>query len=120
MTCEHLHKDEADLASLVGRILLEMQKSSFILKLCLLVEVLGCVFNLSKYLQKNDLQLSVLPKLITSVTSNINFISENLKKTRQETNDFRGNYEEFLIKLSMKSEDKNICNYLLSSLICLY
>ena len=71
MACEHIHKDGADLASLAGGILLDITQSSFLVTLVVLDEALGAVNNLSKVLQKENLQLSSVPTLIASTVSHL-------------------------------------------------
>ena len=101
MTCEHLHKDGTDLASLAGGVLLEMQKSTFMLMLCLLVEILGAVSNLSKCLQKQDCQLAILPKLISSASSHLKTISEDVQKAdKWEHSDLTATYNVLKEKVS--------------------
>lgn len=75
MTCEHIHKDGADLASLAGGILLDMEKSSFLLTLCVLDEALFAVSNLSKTLQKESLSISSLPVLISATFNHLENIA---------------------------------------------
>jgi len=58
-TCEHIHQDGADLASLAGGILLSLREESFIILLCGLDKILGAVSNLSLILQAPKLCISV-------------------------------------------------------------
>lgn len=85
MTCEHIHKDGADLASLAGGILLEMEKSSFLINLCVLHEALLSVSNLSKLLQKEDLCLSSLPSIICSTIEHLENISRDVLEKNEES-----------------------------------
>jgi len=75
LACEHIHTDGADLASLAGGILLEITQSSFLITLVVLDEALGAVNNLSKILQKENLQLSSVPVLISSSIDHLKNVS---------------------------------------------
>ncbi|CAI6355217.1 unnamed protein product [Macrosiphum euphorbiae] len=61
---------------LAGGILLEITQSSFLITLVVLDEALGAVNNLSKVLQKENLQLSSLPVLISSSIGHLKNISD--------------------------------------------
>jgi len=76
LACEHIHTDGADLASLAGGILLEITQSSFLITLVVLDEALGAVNNLSKILQKENLQLSSVPVLISSSIDHLKNVSD--------------------------------------------
>ncbi|KAF0773511.1 zinc finger protein 862-like [Aphis craccivora] len=79
-TCEHIHQDGADLASLAGGILLSLREESFIVLLCGLDETLGVISNLSLILQRPTICISVLPTLIKSTTCHLYKILEGLKQ----------------------------------------
>ena len=75
LACEHIHTG-ADLSSLAGGILLEINQSSFLITLVILDEAIGAVNNLSKVLQKESLQLSSVPMLVSSSIGHLQNISE--------------------------------------------
>ena len=74
--CEHIHIDGADLASMAGGILLDLHKTSFVILLCGLDEVLGAVANLSLKLQKFTLHASSLTNLIESTVAHLTVIHD--------------------------------------------
>ncbi|VVC35071.1 Hypothetical protein CINCED_3A005318 [Cinara cedri] len=79
-TCEHIHQDGADLASLAGGILLSLREESFIILLCRLDEILGAISNLSLTLQGPKIVISTLTTLIKSTTCHLNNILESSKQ----------------------------------------
>jgi hypothetical protein len=68
--------DGANLASLAGGILLDITQSSFLITLVVLYEALSTVNNLSKVLQKENLQLSSVPVLISSSINYLKNVSD--------------------------------------------
>lgn len=76
VACEHIHTDGADLASLAGGILLDLQTTSFLTLLCGLNEVLGAVSNLSLTLQKSNLQASSLTSMVTATICHLQEIHD--------------------------------------------
>jgi len=100
LACEHIHTDGADLASLAGGILLEITQSSFLITLVVLDEALGAVNNLSKILQKENLQLSSVPVLISSSIDHLKNVSDQCSS----------NDENNLIHKCINTLKKNVSN----------
>jgi len=86
LACEYIHTDRADLASLAGGILLEITQSSFLITLVVLDEALGAVNNLSKILQKENLQLSSVPVLISSSIDHLKNVSAQCSSNDENKN----------------------------------
>jgi hypothetical protein len=61
MACEHIYKDGENLASLAGRILLEIRNESFIVTCHVMNELLGALSFLINALQRKDLSLKNHP-----------------------------------------------------------
>uniref|UniRef100_A0A2S2PJ55 Zinc finger protein n=1 Tax=Schizaphis graminum TaxID=13262 RepID=A0A2S2PJ55_SCHGA len=105
-TCEHIHQDGADLASLAGGILLSLREESFIVLLCGLDEILGAISNLSLTLQGPTICISALPTLIKSTTCHLNKILEDLKQDSVNKSTIIKNATDISSKLnSLKKDD---------------
>lgn len=105
-TCEHIHQDGADLASLAGGILLSLREESFIVLLCGLDEILGAISNLSLTLQGPTICISALPTLIKSTTCHLNKILEGLKQDSVNKSTIIKNATDISSKLnSLKKDD---------------
>lgn len=76
VACEHIHTDGADLASLAGGILLDMQTTSFLTLVCGLNEVLGAVSNLSLMLQRSSMHASSLTSMVTATVCHLQEIHD--------------------------------------------
>ncbi|KAL4119987.1 hypothetical protein QTP88_012737 [Uroleucon formosanum] len=117
-TCEHIHQDGADLASLAGGILLSLREESFIILLCGLDEILSAVSNLSLTLQSPNLCISVLPTIIKSTKDHLNKIAESLKQDVYNSTIIK-NATEISKRLNSLKKDygiKNTLKYILSFL----
>ena len=117
-TCEHIHQDGADLASLAGGILLSLPEESFIILLCRLDQILGAVSNLSLTLQSPNLCISVLPTIIKSTKDHLNKIAESLKQDVYNSTIIKNATEISKRLNSLKKDDdiKNTLKYILSFL----
>lgn len=96
MACKH--NARAHLAFLAGGILLEITQSSFLITLVVLDEAIGAENTLSKVLQKENLQLSSVPILISSSIAHIKNIGPlslsfeiSCTKWRKDTKKIFGN-----------------------------
>lgn len=106
ITCEHIHQDGADLASLAGGILLSLREESFIVLLCGLDEILGAISNLSLTLQGPTIYISALPTLIKTTTCHLNKILEGLKQDTVNKSTIIKNATDISSKLnSLKKDD---------------